>query len=76
MFGLKFSKDPLDSEYATTLLRGNWQNPQTTFVPKILLSSKLVKLLETKEKMGEGEIPVDWGCAELLSLWMYFRKWI
>lgn len=28
---------------------------------------KLVKLLETRKKMMEGEVPLDWGMAELLS---------
>lgn len=64
------SKDPLDSEPATKLLKSQLTNilKAITTIPKDFTANpKLVKLLETRKKMGEGEIPMDWGCAELLS---------
>lgn len=66
----KFSKDPLDSEPATKLLKEQLTSilkAMTTIPSDFTANPKLVKLLETRKKMGEGEIPIDWGCAELLS---------
>ncbi|HMW05525.1 MAG TPA: 2-oxoglutarate dehydrogenase E1 component [Leptospiraceae bacterium] len=64
------SKDPLDSEPATKLLKSQLTNIAkaiSTIPSGFTANPKLVKLLETRKKMCEGEIPMDWGCAELLS---------
>ena len=64
------SKEPLDSEPATKLLKSQLNSilkAMTTIPEGFTINPKLVKLLETRRKMGEGDIPVDWGCAELLS---------
>lgn len=41
---------------------------QMTTLPKEFhLHPKLTKLLETRKQMGEGEVALDWGMAELLA---------
>ncbi|MEM7183109.1 MAG: 2-oxoglutarate dehydrogenase E1 component [Spirochaetota bacterium] len=65
-----YSKDPLDSQPATQILAEQEEkilhaitNTPDNFTP----NSKLVKLLDTRKKMGKGEIPIDWGFAEAMS---------
>jgi 2-oxoglutarate dehydrogenase E1 component len=65
-----FSADALDSEPATKLLKGQISTilkAMTTLPKDFTANPKLVKLLDTRKKMGEGETPIDWGCAEHLS---------
>jgi 2-oxoglutarate dehydrogenase E1 component len=66
----KFSETPLDSEPATKLLKSQLNSilkAMTTLPSDFKANPKLVKLLEGRKKMGEGELPIDWGCAEHLS---------
>ena len=67
----KFDKNNLlDSEPGTKLLQEQMQKiatalttPPDDFQP----NAKLKKLMSSREAMYKGEIPVDWGFAELLS---------
>ncbi|WCL50615.1 2-oxoglutarate dehydrogenase E1 component [Leptospira sp. GIMC2001] len=66
----KFSKEPLDSETATTLLKQQLDGIGTalTTYPQGFVPHKGVqKVIETRAKMAAGEIPMDWGFAESLS---------
>jgi 2-oxoglutarate dehydrogenase E1 component len=63
-----FSKDGVEpvtkiskSELSTVL------KAMTTLPKDFTANPKLVKLLETRKKMGEGEQAMDWGCAEHLG---------
>lgn len=65
-----YSKEPLDSEPATKLLSDQMQGivKALTELPEDFHPNpKLVKLIENRKKMALGEIPIDWGFAELLS---------
>lgn len=66
-----YSKDPLDSQPATELLAEQEKSilkAITTIPDTFKPNSKLVKLLENRYKMGIGEMPIDWGFAEAMSL--------
>lgn len=69
--GLRRSKE---SDFSTTFdTRTSKENiaavtQKITTLPKgFNLHPKLKKLLETREQMGKGETPMDWGMAELLA---------
>ncbi len=66
----KFSAESLDSEPATKLLKSQLSSilkAMTTLPSDFTGNPKLVKLLDTRKKMGEGDQAIDWGCAEHLS---------
>lgn len=65
-----YSKEPLDSEPATKLLSNQMEAivRALTEIPKDFHPNpKLIRLIENRKKMAIGEIPIDWGFAELLS---------
>jgi 2-oxoglutarate dehydrogenase E1 component len=65
-----YSKESLDSQPATTLLAAQLENivRAITTVPQgFQPNSKLVRLLDSRYKMGTGELPIDWGFAEAIS---------
>ncbi|TGK01669.1 2-oxoglutarate dehydrogenase E1 component [Leptospira semungkisensis] len=66
----KYSKEPLDSGTATTLLGEQIDRivkAITTVPDGFTPNPKLVKLLQSRKEMAEGKIPLDYGMAEALS---------
>jgi 2-oxoglutarate dehydrogenase E1 component len=66
----KYSKEPLDSETATILLNKQLEgiSKAITSYPKDFVPHKGVqRVIETRQKMATGAIPMDWGFAEALS---------
>ncbi|TGJ98997.1 2-oxoglutarate dehydrogenase E1 component [Leptospira langatensis] len=66
----KYSKEPLDSGTATSLLAEQIDRivKAITTVPEgFTPNPKLVKLLQSRKEMAEGKISLDYGMAEALS---------
>jgi 2-oxoglutarate dehydrogenase E1 component len=66
----KYSKEPLDSETATILLNKQLEgiSKAITSYPKDFVPHKGVqRVIETRQKMATGAMPMDWGFAEALS---------
>jgi 2-oxoglutarate dehydrogenase E1 component len=66
----KYSKEPLDSNTATTLLKQQIEgiSKAITTIPDGFSPHKGVqRVIDTRLKMASGEIPMDWGFAEALS---------
>ncbi|TGL64903.1 2-oxoglutarate dehydrogenase E1 component [Leptospira sarikeiensis] len=66
----KYSKEPLDSGTATSLLAEQIDRivkAITTVPAGFTPNPKLVKLLQSRKEMAEGKISLDYGMAEALS---------
>lgn len=66
----KYSKEPLDSGTATSLLAEQIDRivKAITTVPEgFTPNPKLVKLLQSRKEMAEGKVSLDYGMAEALS---------
>jgi 2-oxoglutarate dehydrogenase E1 component len=66
----KYSKEPLDSDTATTLLAQQLDgiSKAITSYPEEFVPHKGVqRVIENRLKMATGELPMDWGFAEALS---------
>ncbi len=66
----KYSKEPLDSETATSLLKQQLDgiSKAITTIPEGFTPHKgIQRVLESRAKMATGELPMDWGFAEALS---------
>lgn len=66
----KFSEEPLDSETATKLLKQQIEgiSKAITTVPEGFVPHRgIQRVIDTRQKMASGEVPMDWGFAEALS---------